>query len=318
MPNFNIHSSADLHGGQIINVKLEMLTADPGTPEDGRIWLRTDISEIRVRLDATTHAIPLPLTGGGGPVTGTTSATFGLDTDNGTAYIILENDDGQLLILDDGSNPAAVTMGNLTAGDIIAGVLSLTGDINSTGGFYGGEIEGTDITASNDLHVQGNAQIDGNLIVDGEMYTRHATEVNLGDSNILLNAEITGDEGNADGGMTVKRYAADDTTRRDALMLHVESVNRWQMTYGATTAAPFTRTVVGRYTQDIGDASATSFTIAASVHGLGANRVHVSVFNKSDDVQEYPIIKVSSAGLVTIDFGTTVIASNSYEVLITG
>lgn len=160
----------------------------------------------------------------------------------------------------------------------------------------------------------------GNLTVTGSTTAIDSNTVNIGDNEILLNSDVAASGSNSDGGVAVKRLDTDNTTRRDAKVLFNESTDRWELTYGPHTAAMITRQAVAKHSLTIGNASATSFTVAQSTHGLAADAsMVVSVYDASTGDQVFPRISINNSnGTVTVDFGATVPASNAYRVVIIG
>lgn len=160
----------------------------------------------------------------------------------------------------------------------------------------------------------------GNLTVTGATTAIDSNTVNIGDNELLLNSDVTASGSNSDGGLAVKRLDTDNTTRRDAKILFNESTDRWELTYGVHTAAMITRQAVAKYTQTIGNGSASSFAIAQSSHGLAADAsMLVAVYDASTGDQVFPRVSINNSnGTVTVDFGATVPASNAYRVTIIG
>lgn len=115
----------------------------------------------------------------------------------------------------------------------------------------------------------------GNLVVEGTTTTLISNEVNIGDSVILLNSDITLNSQNSDGGLDVKLLAADNSTRRDVGLHYNATTYRWQMSgFEPTSAAPTTKAVCGKHAEDVGDGVATSFNVA---HGLKSLDVIVAI-----------------------------------------
>lgn len=160
----------------------------------------------------------------------------------------------------------------------------------------------------------------GNLTVTGTTTTIDSTTVNIGDSEVTLNNDSTTAGGNSDGGIGIKRFDTDNTTRRDAKINWNESSDRWESIHGAHTAAVITRTIATKYSGTIGDGSASSFTIAQSTHGLAADATMIAaVYDVSTGDQVFPRVSINNSnGTVTVDFGSVVPSSNAYRVVIIG
>lgn len=113
--------------------------------------------------------------------------------------------------------------------------------------------EGTDTFELSNGITYGDLKV-GNLNVQGTLTTIHSTEVNIGDSEILLNANITQSAENSDGGIAIKRLMADNTTRKDAKINYNNVTNRWETTFGTVTGnlvvAPVANKVVANILPD--------------------------------------------------------------------
>lgn len=158
-----------------------------------------------------------------------------------------------------------------------------------------------------DLQVQ-------NLTVKGTLTQTNSQEVNIGDSQITLNADITAAAQNSNGGLAVKRLAADNTTRKDGELNFDVSLNRWVAVFGPTTGTLVNRPVAMRFDADLGDGTNTAFTVT---HNLGTKFVSVSV----QDVATGEVVDVAVSGTTattaTLEFAAAP-AANAYKVTIIG
>ena len=154
-----------------------------------------------------------------------------------------------------------------------------------------------------------------NLYVEGTQTIINSNEVNIGDSNILLNAEITTAAQNSNGGISVKRLMADNTTRKDAILEYNISTDKWQTTFGAVTGTLITAPLTNKYTTTLGNAADTSFTVT---HNLNTRDVVVTIHETGDDYEVvYTDVKVTTANTVTVLFATAPTAAQ-YTITIVG
>ena len=109
-----------------------------------------------------------------------------------------------------------------------------------------------------------------NLYIEGPTTEILSNEVNIGDSEILLNSDITTKATNSDGGIVIKRLKTDNTTRADAKLTYNNSLGRWQVTQGSVDATLTTAVLPIKLTANIGDGTNTSFVVE---HGLGTKDI---------------------------------------------
>lgn len=72
-------------------------------------------------------------------------------------------------------------------------------------------------------------------------------------------------------------------------------------------------TSLGAYNTTIGDNTAATFNIT---HSLNSTDVYVDVQRLSDGQTVYPVVKRTSVNAVSVDFGATVIGTNTHRVLV--
>jgi hypothetical protein len=131
-----------------------------------------------------------------------------------------------------------------------------------------------------ELQVRNNADSDyanlrvGNLIVEGTTTTINSNTVNIGDSELELNSDITTSANNSDGGIVIKRFSSDDTIRKDAKLTFNNSTGRWQATFGLVTGHVITKDITHKVTATIGDGVATSFMVQ---HLLNTKDISVTI-----------------------------------------
>ena len=154
-----------------------------------------------------------------------------------------------------------------------------------------------------------------NLYVEGTQTIINSNEVNIGDSNILLNAEITTAAQNSNGGISIKRLMADNATRKDAVLEYNISTDKWQTTFGAVAGTLITAQLANKYTTTLGNAADTSFTVT---HNLNSRDIVATIHETGDDYEVvYTDIKVTTANTVTVSFATAPTAAQ-YTITIVG
>jgi hypothetical protein len=113
--------------------------------------------------------------------------------------------------------------------DLEAQSMTITGDLSVNGNTVLGDGEGTDTTTINGATtINGTTNIVGDLIVTGTTTTVNSTEVNIGDSIILLNSDETGAP-SQNGGIEIERGTADNVA-----LFWNETADAWYITKDAT------------------------------------------------------------------------------------
>lgn len=154
-----------------------------------------------------------------------------------------------------------------------------------------------------------------NLYVEGTQTIINSNEVDIGDSNILLNAEITTSAQNSNGGISIKRLMANNTTRKDAVLEYNISTDKWQTTFGDVANTLTTLPLANKYATTLGNAVDTSFTVT---HNLNTRDVVVTIHETGDDYEVvYTDVKVTTANTVTVLFATAPTAAQ-YTITIVG
>ncbi len=154
-----------------------------------------------------------------------------------------------------------------------------------------------------------------NLVVEGTATTINSNEVNIGDSEILLNSDITTSAANSDGGLAIKRLMADNATRKDALLTFNNSTGKWQVTQGAVTGTLITTQVASKVTAAMGDGAATSYVIT---HNLNSRDLIVMIRQTGSPYGEvYADIEFTTVNTLTVTFATAPTA-DLYTVTIIG
>jgi hypothetical protein len=159
-----------------------------------------------------------------------------------------------------------------------------------------------------------------NLTVEGTLTAIKSEEVDIGDSNILLNADVTAHTQNSDGGLSIKRLANDDITRKDASIIFNNSTGRWQTTFGAVTGTLVTAGIANKISALVGNAVDSVYEIT---HNLNTQDLIVSIMDTESlehvftDVEMKTSAGLSSMNVITLRFAT-VISQDKYKVTIIG
>lgn len=154
-----------------------------------------------------------------------------------------------------------------------------------------------------------------NLYIEGETTNVASNTVNIGDNEILLNADIQENIFNSDGGIAIKRLASDNITRKDAKLTYNNSSNRWQSTQGEVSGNLLTSVIANKVTALIGDGSNVSFVIT---HGLKTRDLTVSI-RETNSPYELVLtdIDFTTIDTLTVRFAVPP-AVNQYTVTIVG
>lgn len=198
--------------------------------------------------------------------TGTTSASFLIDNDNGTNGVMLKASAGELQLR------------------------------SNTDGAYA------------NLRVK-------DLYVEGTQTIIHSTDVNIGDTNITLNADITTFAQNSNGGLSIKRLMADNVTRKDAVIEYNISTNRWQTTFGDVANTLVNLPLTNKYTTTLGNAVDTTFIVT---HNLNTRDVAVTIRETNSDYEQVITdVTFTSLNTLTVAFAAIPTASQ-YTITIVG
>jgi len=152
------------------------------------------------------------------------------------------------------------------------------------------------------------------LFVEGEQTIISSNEVNIGDSEILLNSDVNTAAVNSGGGLAVKRLKTDNVTRADAKIIFNNTRGRWETIQGDVDAT-VTTTLPSKLTAFVGNGSATSFTIT---HNLDSRDLNVSM---RETAAPYEMImadvEFTTEKTITVHFGSAP-TTNQYTVTIIG
>lgn len=152
------------------------------------------------------------------------------------------------------------------------------------------------------------------LFVEGDTTTINSNEVNIGDNEIVLNADITTSGENSDGGVAVKRLQTDNTTRADAKVTFNNGTGRWLVVDGPV-AAPTTFELARKISFDVGDATNVDFVLT---HNMNTRDVEVAIRENAGTFRKVLTdVEMTSVNTVTVKFKKAPTAAQ-YRVTIIG
>ena len=153
-----------------------------------------------------------------------------------------------------------------------------------------------------------------NLTVEGTQTIIHSTEVNIGDTQILLNADITTSAQNSNGGIAIKRFN-DSAVRKDAELNFNNTSGRWETVFGAVTGTLVTAQLANKIVQAVGDTSNTSYVIT---HNFNTRDVGVTIRRTASPYDiVYADLEMTSVNTITAIFAEAP-TTNEYTVTIVG
>lgn len=175
--------------------------------------------------------------------------------------------------------------------------------------------------AAGEIQLRNNGDTDyaalrvGNLTVEGTQTIVNSNEVDIGDSEILLNADITTSAGNSDGGVAVKRLMADNTTRKDAKIVYNNSTDKWDTTQGAVAGALVTAQIANKFTATLGNGALTDIVV---MHNLNTRDLVVTIRETAGDYAQVMVnVAFTTVNTLTVSF-TTAPSSAQYTITIVG
>jgi hypothetical protein len=152
-----------------------------------------------------------------------------------------------------------------------------------------------------------------NLVVEGTTTTINSNTVAIGDSEIELNSDVTYAT-NSDGGLVIKRFKSDGTTRADAKLTFNNSTGKWQTTGGDVANTLVTTQIANKVTTTIGNGSLTSIPVT---HNLNTKDAVVSIREVSSDNAVMADWTYTDLNTITFKFSVAP-ASNAIAVTIIG
>lgn len=153
------------------------------------------------------------------------SSTLGISADSGTGSAIIGTNNFTI----SGANNEIET--SVSGSTVTIGLPDQTtvNTINATSSTIGALSIGTGaVPSAGDLVVSGDVNITGNLDVDGTINFTDSTTVNIGDNNIVLNADVTGTPPPVTSGITINRGAS-----TDAQLIFDEVDDTWKVNNGS-------------------------------------------------------------------------------------
>lgn len=167
-------------------------------------------------------------------------------------------------------------------------------------------------------NLSGNALADirvQNLTVEGTQTIIHSTEVDIGDAEILLNADITTSEQNSNGGFAIKRLDSNDVTRKDAKITFNNSTGKWQTTFGSIAGSLVTADITNKVVSAVGDGTNASFVIS---HYLNTYDASVTI-RETEGTRSvvYADIEFTSLNTITVRFAVAP-TTDQYTITIVG
>ena len=293
MPNISIMNNLDLNHNQLLNFLVQNLATDPGSVPASKLYYNTTSNRLKYF--------------------------------NGTIWIYADGQDavaaGAILLetvttLNDfiiGTGNATVTRKTPTEVKTILGLDAIVAnshiqntDTGTTSGFFG--ISGIKLKNSSDTELQlrnstDSAYIDlkvKNLTVEGTTTIINSNDVNIGDNELILNADIATSGENSDGGLVIKRLMDDNVTRKDAKIIFNNSTGKFATTMGAVTGALVTAQLANKVVAVIGDGVATSIVIP---HNLNSRALCVSVCESNTPWNDVMVnITKTTLDTITVSF----------------
>lgn len=318
-----IFANLDMNKNQLLNPVLQNLATDPSSPVKGQAYFNTVNGKMRTYNGSTWDEYGTGSTMTGADiVTAINGSASKIDDDNlstGVNSAVTNNHTHTNKALLDAFTPEL----NVLLGDAINKKHDQNTDTGTSNPTFTVGPSGVKIknVGSTELQVRNNADSGfadmrvGNLVVEGTTTTVNSTTVELGDSEIELNAKIVTSSANSDGGITIKRLMADNTTRKDAKITYNNSTGRWQTTQGAVTGTLITTALANKVVATIGDNSATVYIIT---HGLNTQDLNISIRETASPFAlVLADVEFTSVNTITVKFAVAPTA-NQFTVTIIG
>jgi len=282
-------AAVSFNGQQITNVLAELLSSDPGSPDDGRFWVNTTTDVFKVRAGGVTYVLGR------------------LDQINPpTADVSLNNH--KITSLADGTAPTdGATVGQVNAAR--SGLdfknscrVASTADVDIAS--PGAAIDGVTLATGDRVLLKNQTDACENGIYVFDTDTTPLVRATDADSNAEVTSGLTTwvDEGsvNANTGWVL--------VTADPLVLGTDDLE-----FTKYAAAPIP-SGISKYATSVGNGSATSIAVT---HNLGTTDVVVQVFNISTGAQVEPDVTITDSNNVTLGF-TVAPTTNQYRCIVIG
>lgn len=151
------------------------------------------------------------------------------------------------------------------------------------------------LTTSGNATVGGTLNVTGDLVVSGTTTTVNTEEINLADSNIVLNSNYTGNTPTENCGITVNRGGG---TAPSKILQWLENVDKWSVGSETFVAGTFEGSLAGNAATAT---SAATLTTARNING--------TAFNGSADIT----ITANTANALTVGSGISFAAGSEFN-----
>lgn len=338
----NIGSNLNLNRNQLQNAALHPLASAPSSPVEGQVYFDTSVGDKKLYVWDGSTWVDLTVQGGGVTFAAPSQTiNAGDSASEGSAGTVLRSD-AQFAVataaastLNSGSTNTEGSSTSLARADhthAITGLHTQNTDAGTTASlFYLVGTTANDVaikkesngllalrTGADGAYVDLKAKdltLTGNLTVQGTTTTVNSETMTVDDNIIVLNNNITTAAGSTENaGVAIKRYAAGDVLQQ-AELLWDETNDRWSTIFPASSGTgTVTRALARKFTQTIGDTSATTFNID---HNFNTSDVTVAVRKVSTGDHWLVDSTVSSVDRVVVSFATAP-ATNEFVVTVVG
>jgi len=213
--------------------------------------------------------------------------------------------------------PNSVALGTDTTGDYVAGIQGTANQVAVTNS--GGEGSSVTIGLPQDVTISRHLTVNGNLDVVGTINSVNATQVNIVDNKINLNANQAEDASPVlDSGLIVHRGL-----EADSYFTWNETTDRWEMGFESGYGVEERQFAVARkYAADLTAGTYVTVSGGGTVfvvnHGLNTRDVQIQVYESSAEWSNVEVdTERTTVNTATIRFGTAP-AAGAYRVVITG
>lgn len=303
MPDFL--APINMNKNELQNMRLQNLASAPENPVEGQVYHNT--TDHKTYAYNGTSWVEM----GGGGTGDMTKAVY--DTDENDIVDKAETLDdgaGNTATAEDVKNAVSASHAQNTDTGTTSGTFQLdSGNSGPKLKNNAGEVQIRNATDDDfaDLRIK-------NLFVEGTQTVINSNEVNIGDNVILLNADITSNAQNSDGGIAVKRLQTDDQTEGNAEVFFDETNNIWKIKDGAPEALQ-TFPIARKYVAVIGDGTTLNYSIT---HNLNSRDISVTIRETgSPYAQVITDVEFTTVNSITVKFAEAP-TENQYTVTIVG